>query len=102
MNERMLSWPGRRLSEEDEKASTAEADRFAEHLGQGNGPDAALTSVYETLMPGGAVLVNEGSRAGRRPPFRAEIPRVAHVLHCGTQHASRAPGPSAMFWRFLS
>jgi hypothetical protein len=44
--------------EEQAKADAA-ADRFVEHVLRGNGPDPAMKSVNETLMPAGAVLANE-------------------------------------------
>ena len=44
--------------EEQAKADAA-ADRFVEHVLRGNGPDPAMQSVNETLMPAGAVLASE-------------------------------------------
>jgi hypothetical protein len=46
------------LTEEQREQNKASADRFIEHLLEGDGPDSALSSVNETLMPGGAVLVS--------------------------------------------
>lgn len=55
--------------EEQAKADAA-ADRFVEHVLQGNGPDPAMQSVNETLIPAGAVLANEKyvSLAATLPP----------------------------------
>jgi hypothetical protein len=49
------------LTEEElaEAAASGTADRFTEHLLQGSGPDPAMKSVNETLMPGGAVHLDE-------------------------------------------
>jgi hypothetical protein len=44
--------------EEQAKADAA-ADRFVEHVLRGDGPDPAMQSVNETLMPAGAVLASE-------------------------------------------
>jgi hypothetical protein len=44
--------------EEQAKADAA-ADRFVEHVLRGDGPDPAMQSVNETLIPAGAVLASE-------------------------------------------
>jgi hypothetical protein len=46
------------LTDEQRDKSKAASERFIEHLLQGDGPDPSLSSVNETLMPGGAVLVS--------------------------------------------
>ena len=46
------------LTDEQRARNKAVADRFVEHLVQGDGPDPSLMSVNETLMPGGSVLVS--------------------------------------------
>ncbi|MBK8011720.1 MAG: transposase [Deltaproteobacteria bacterium] len=57
------------LTHEDLKEIDAESLRFAESVAKGHGADPAMKSVNETLMPGGAVLVNE-----ERIPLCAELP----------------------------
>jgi len=47
------------LTEEEIAEDRAAAERFAEHLRQGSSADSAMKSVNETLMPGGAVLVDK-------------------------------------------
>jgi hypothetical protein len=44
---------------EEQARADAAADRFIEHVLQGDGPDPAMQSVNETLMPAGAVLASE-------------------------------------------
>lgn len=46
------------LTKEDLADIEAESDRFVENVSKGNGADPTMKSVNETLMPGGAVLVN--------------------------------------------
>jgi hypothetical protein len=68
-------------SEEQAKADAA-ADRFVEHVLRGNGPDPAMKSVNETLMPAGAVLANEQyvSLPATLPPDLADA-TVVETLH---------------------
>ena len=47
------------LTAEEQAKADAAADRFVEHVLRGNGPDPAMQSVNETLMPAGAVLASE-------------------------------------------
>ena len=67
--------------EEQAKADAA-ADRFVEHVLQGNGPDPAMQSVNETLMPAGAVLASEQyvSLPVTLPPDLADA-TVVETLH---------------------
>lgn len=70
------------MTKEELAEAEAAGARFGELLAKGNGPDPALKSVSETLMPGGAVLMNE-----EHVPLAAEIPgdlagaRVVKVLN---------------------
>jgi hypothetical protein len=68
-------------AEEQAKADAA-ADRFVEHVLQGNGPDPAMQSVNETLMPAGAVLASEQqvSLPVTLPPDLADA-TVVETLH---------------------
>jgi hypothetical protein len=68
-------------AEEQAKADAA-ADRFVEHVLQGNGPDPAMQSVNETLMPAGAVLAREQqvSLPVTLPPDLADA-TVVETLH---------------------
>jgi hypothetical protein len=67
--------------EEQAKADAA-ADRFVEHVLRGHGPDPAMQSVNETLMPAGAVLANEQyvSLPATLPPDLADA-TVVETLH---------------------
>ena len=68
-------------AEEQAKADAA-ADRFVEHVLRGNGPDPAMQSVNETLMPAGAVLASEQqvSLPVTLPPDLADA-TVVETLH---------------------
>lgn len=57
------------LTKEELAESRAAAERFVEHLSQGNGADPAMKSVTEALMPTGAVLASE-----EQVSLPAEIP----------------------------
>jgi hypothetical protein len=67
-------------AEEQAKADAA-ADRFVEHVLQGNGPDPAMQSVNETLMPAGAVLASEDhvSLPATLPPDLADATVVETI-----------------------
>ena len=47
------------LTEEERAETKAATARFIARLQEGDGPDPAMASVNETLMPGGSVLVHE-------------------------------------------
>ncbi len=49
------------LTEEEVADAKAAGARFAEHVSAGQGPDSALRSVNETLMPAGSVLQRQAS-----------------------------------------
>ena len=57
------------LTEQQQAESRRRAEQFVEHLQAGNGPEPALLSVNETLMPGGAVLADE-----QHEYLEAEVP----------------------------
>ena len=67
---------------EEQARADAAADRFVEHVLRGNGPDPAMQSVNETLMPAGAVLASEQyvSLPVTLPPDLAEA-TVVETLH---------------------
>jgi hypothetical protein len=67
-------------AEEQAKADAA-ADRFVEHVLQGDGPDPAMKSVNETLMPAGAVLASEDyvSLSATLPPDLADATVVKTI-----------------------
>ncbi len=70
------------LTDEERAQDEAAADRFIEHLTSGGGADPALRPVAETLMPGGAALVQE-----EHVPVPALVPegladaQVVETLH---------------------
>jgi len=68
---------------DEDRAENARAGKlFAEHLRRGNGPDPAMMSVNEALMPGGAVLetTEPESLPAEVPPELAEA-RVLTTMH---------------------
>jgi hypothetical protein len=73
--------------EEQAKADAA-ADRFVEHVLQGNGPDPAMQSVNETLMPAGAVLASEKyvSLPATLPPDLADATVVKTINEQRVRH----------------
>jgi hypothetical protein len=73
------------LPPEDPAVAKAAQDSIVAHLLQGNGPDPAMESVNETLMPGGAVLVRE-----EYVPLPAKIPdELADAREIKTLHDLR-------------
>jgi len=71
------------LTEEERAASRAAAERFANNLRQGTdaGADPAMKSVNETLMPGGAALLNQThARLPADIPKELDEPRVVKCL----------------------
>ena len=73
--------------EEQAKADAA-ADRFVEHVLRGNGPDPAMQSVNETLMPAGAVLASEKyvSLPATLPPDLADATVVKTINEQRVRH----------------
>ena len=73
--------------EEQAKADAA-ADRFVEHVLRGNGPDPAMQSVNETLMPAGAVLASEQyvSLPATLPPDLADATVVKTINEQRVRH----------------
>jgi hypothetical protein len=74
-------------AEEQAKADAA-ADRFVEHVLRGNGPDPAMQSVNETLMPAGAVLASEKyvSLPATLPPDLADATVVKTINEQRVRH----------------
>jgi hypothetical protein len=70
------------LTDEDREESKRAGAAFAEHLRQGDGPDPAMRSVAETLMPSGAVLetTEQETLPAEVPPELAEA-RVLKTLN---------------------
>ena len=71
------------LTEEERAANRAAAERFANNLRQGTdaGADPAMKSVNETLMPGGAALLNQThAHLPADIPKELDEPRVVKCL----------------------
>jgi hypothetical protein len=76
------------LTAEEQAKADAAADRFVEHVLQGNGPDPAMKSVNETLMPAGAVLASEQhvSLPATLPPDLADATVVKTINEQRVRH----------------